>query len=119
MPTSSTRPADGSVTGRVAARYAAGFGPAAFSVSGGWDLGQGTVGMGSAFSWDGGPWSLQVNGDAGLDTVTDAFNFGLGLTGHVAVDFDVPESVVRATGGRRLGHPRGARPRRVGRASRA
>ena len=96
-------PADGSLTGRVAARYAAGFGPAAFSVSGGWDLGQQTIGVGSAFTWDGGPWSLQLNGDAGWDTGADAFSFGLGLTGHVAVDVDVPESVVRATGGRKLG----------------
>ncbi len=96
-------PSDGGLTGRAAARYAAGFGPATVSVSGGWDLGQGTVGIGSALSWDGGPWSLQVNGDAGLDTVTDALSFGFGLTGHVAVDVDVPEAIVGATGGRKLG----------------
>ncbi len=96
-------PSDGSVTGRVAARYAAGFGPAAVSVSTGWDLTQQTLGIGSALSWDGGPWSVQVSGDAGLDTITAALSFGFGLTGHLAFDLDVPENVVSATGGRKLG----------------
>lgn len=96
-------PATGGTSGRIAARYAEQFGPVVTSLTGGWDLGRATVGLGAAAQWQAASWGLQGVVNAAYDTRTGSVSASVGLSGRVAADLAVPAGLVALAGGRRQG----------------
>lgn len=97
-------PAVDVIYGRLSARALANLPPLTLFASTGWDLGTGGVGIGAGTIFSGGPWTLQANAGASYAAGSaQPWSATLQMQGTFAFDLAVPEGVVQAAGGRRLG----------------
>ena len=97
-------PGSDAIRGRLSLRTLGNLAPATVFGSAGWDLGTGTVSVGTGTTLTTGPWTFQLNaGGQYAPASTYAWSAQLGLHARWAFDLPVPEAVVQAAGGRRLG----------------
>ena len=97
-------PGSDAIRGRLSLRTLGNLAPATVFGSVGWDLGTGTLSVGTGTILTAGPWTFQLNaGGQYAPASTVAWSAQLGLQARWAFDLPVPEAVVQATGGRRLG----------------
>lgn len=97
-------PGSDAIRGRLSLRALGNLAPATVFGSAGWDLGTGTVSVGTGTILTTGPWTFQLNaGGQYAPASTVAWSAQLGLQARWAFDLPVPEAVVQAAGGRRLG----------------
>ena len=97
-------PAMDSLRGRLGARVLGNEAPLTLFASSSWALDTGSVGVGTGAIYNDGPWTLQAN--AGVSYAPGAlgpWGAQVQVQGRYAFDLSVPEGVVQATGGRRLG----------------
>lgn len=97
-------PSTDMLRGRVSARVLGNEPPLTLFASSGWALDTGSVGVGTGAIYSNGPWTLQAN--AGVTYAPGsigAWSGQLQLQGRYAFDVAVPEGLVQAAGGRRLG----------------
>jgi len=97
-------PTSDAIRGRLSLRALGNLSPVTVFGSAGWDLGTGTVGLGTGTILTTGPWTFQLNaGGQYSPASTYAWSAQVGIQARWAFDLPVPEAVVQASGGRRLG----------------
>ena len=98
-------PGPGTLDGQVRAKLQVVEDPVSLALEGNWNLTSGTLGASAALGLFEGPWAFDVDGSAlyAYTRETDPWTFELGVSLSYAFDVMVPDDVVEATGGRRLG----------------
>ncbi len=96
----------GFLDGRFGVRYRQSFDLFALALSGSWNLREQAVGSSATLSWLEGPWRVNLNLSLGYSyqpALSERFSLSVALSGTYAFAVEVPEALVAAAGGRRLG----------------
>ena len=99
------RPGPGTIDGQVGAKLQVTEDPVSLALDGAWNLTNRTLGANVALSLFEGPWSFDVDASAryAYTRTTDPWTFDLGIALTYTFDVTLPDDVVEAAGGRRLG----------------